>query len=100
MRTEQTRVHGCQSVVHLYGRGRDGRVDFVADSDASLVRGLIALLQKVYAGQPAAAVLAFDVERFLHRVGLDVHLSMGRRNGLEGMIRRVRELATTVAAKG
>ncbi len=100
LKTERTRVHGCQSVVHLYGRGRDGRVDFVADSDASLVRGLIALLEKVYAGQPAAAVLAFDVEGFLHRVGLDVHLSMGRRNGLEGMIRRVRELATAVAAKG
>ncbi len=99
LRTEATRVHGCQSTVHLYGRGRAGRLDFVADSDAQIVKGLIGILERVYAGQPAADVLAFDVEAFLKRIGLADHLSMGRRSGLEGMIRRIRELAQQIVSE-
>jgi cysteine desulfurase/selenocysteine lyase len=97
LKTEATRVHGCQSTVHLFGVSQDDRLDFVADSDAALVKGLIGILQRVYAGQKAADVLAFDIEKFLHRIGLEDHLSMGRRNGLEGMIKKVRELAARIA---
>jgi cysteine desulfurase/selenocysteine lyase len=99
VKTESTRVHGCQSTVHLFGIARGDRLDFVADSDAALVRGLIGILERVFAGQRAREVLAFDIEKFLHRVGLEDHLSMGRRNGLEGMIRKIRELATVIAGK-
>jgi cysteine desulfurase/selenocysteine lyase len=98
LKTESTRVHGCQSTVHLFGIPRGDRIDFVADSDAALVRGLIGILQRLFAGQRAKEVLAFDVEKFLRRLGLETHLSMGRRNGLDGMIRKVRELATSVVA--
>jgi cysteine desulfurase/selenocysteine lyase len=98
LKTESTRVHGCQSTVHLFGVGRDGRLDFVATSDAALVRGLIGILQRVYSGQPAAEVVKFDIESFLRRIGLESHLSMGRRNGLDGMIRRIRELAARIAS--
>ncbi len=98
LKTEATRVHGCQSTVHLFGVRHGDRLDFVADSDASLVRGLIGILQRVYAGQKADEVLAFDIEKFLHRIGLEEHLSMGRRNGLEGMIKKVRELASGIVA--
>ena len=97
LKTESTRVHGCQSTVHLFGVGREGRLDFLATSDAALVRGLIGILQRVYAGQPAADVIKFDIESFLRRIGLETHLSMGRRNGLDGMIRRIREIAGRIS---
>jgi cysteine desulfurase / selenocysteine lyase len=92
MKTEQTKVQGCQSTVHLFARTRPGTadaIDFLADSDAALVRGLIAVLQRLFAGQSAKEILAFDVEDFFKRVGLDQHLSMGRRNGLAGMVARI-----------
>jgi cysteine desulfurase/selenocysteine lyase len=99
VRTEATRVHGCQSTVHLFGVRRGDRLDFVADSDAALVKGLIGILQRVYAGQLAKEILAFDIETFLRRIGLEDHLSMGRRNGLEGMIKKIRELAAGIASQ-
>jgi cysteine desulfurase/selenocysteine lyase len=98
VKTESTRVHGCQSTVHLFGIPRGDRIDFVADSDAALVRGLIGILERIFAGQRAREVLAFDIEKFLRRIGLEDHLSMGRRNGLEGMINRIRELATSIVS--
>jgi len=93
MKTEVTKVHGCQSVVHMFGRKRPGTqdsVDFLADSDADIVRGLIAILEKLFAGQSARAILAFDIEGFFKKLGLDQHLSMGRRNGLAGMVSRLK----------
>jgi cysteine desulfurase/selenocysteine lyase len=98
LKSESTRVHGCQSTVHLFGVRHGDRLDFLADSDAALVRGLIGILQRVYSGQHAKDVLGFDIETFLRRIGLETHLSMGRRNGLEGMIKKVRELAAGIVA--
>lgn len=98
-RTGPNRVHGCQSTVFLSARLRPDTVDvldFVADSDAHLVRGLIALLERVYAGQRAGQILRFDVDSFFRKVGLDQHLSMGRRNGLSAMVGRIRGLATKI----
>jgi cysteine desulfurase/selenocysteine lyase len=99
LKTEGNRVHGCQSTVHLVGVRRGNRLDFLADSDAALVRGLIGILQRVYTGQTAEDVLAFDIETFLRRIGLEAHLSMGRRNGLEGMIKKIRELANGIVSQ-
>lgn len=99
-KTEETRVKGCMSTVHLVGRKQPGTADifeFLADSDAHLVRGLIAILQRLFSGQRAAEVIAFDTESFLKRVGLDQHLSMGRRSGLAGMIQRIRSIAAAIA---
>ncbi|MCS7033565.1 MAG: SufS family cysteine desulfurase [Phycisphaerae bacterium] len=96
LKTEATRVHGCMSLVHLVGRikpGSEDVIEFLADSDAHIVRGLIALLQRVYCGQRAGDIIHFDIEGLLRRLGLDQHLSMGRRNGLSGMIGRIRQLA-------
>jgi cysteine desulfurase/selenocysteine lyase len=100
LKNEATRVHGCQSTVHLFGVRHGDRLDFLADSDAALVRGLIGILQRVYSGQSANDILGFNVEEFLRRIGLETHLSMGRRNGLEGMIKKVRDLASGIAAQG
>src|SRR5262249_50812824 len=95
-RTEGHRVRGCQSTVFLNARKRPGSADvveFLADSDADIVRGLIALLERVFSGQKACDIVAFDVESFFTRLGLNSHLSMGRRNGLAAMVQRVRTFA-------
>jgi cysteine desulfurase/selenocysteine lyase len=95
-KTEQTRVHGCQSIVHLIARqppDRPEAVQFIADSDAALVRGLIAVLQHVFSGQPAERIVQFDVAGFLRDLGFERHLTMGRRNGLQSMIQRIRRFA-------
>ncbi len=95
-RTEPNRVHGCQSTVFFHMRKKTGSrntLEFLADSDADIVRGLIALLQRVYSGQPADQAAAFDVDGFFRRLGLDQNLSMGRRNGLGAMVKRIRSFA-------
>jgi cysteine desulfurase/selenocysteine lyase len=96
-------VHGCMSTVHMIGRKRPGsadRLDILADSDAHLVRGLIGLLQHLFAGQKASDILAFDTPGFLRKIGLEGHLSMGRRSGLEGMINRIRIMARELQTTG
>jgi cysteine desulfurase/selenocysteine lyase len=96
LKNEQTRVHGCMSTVHLFGRptGDDKRIDFLADSDAHIVRGLIAVLQRLYSGQKAQEILDFDVEAFFRRIGLDQFITSQRRNGLAGMVKRIRGIAS------
>jgi cysteine desulfurase/selenocysteine lyase len=95
LKTDATKVHGCMSTVHIVGRKRDGdRLEFLGDSDAHLVRGLIAVLQKLFAGQKSKDILAFDMPAFFQRIGLEQFISAQRRNGLAGMIQRIRELAS------
>jgi cysteine desulfurase/selenocysteine lyase len=96
LKTEANRVQGCQSTVYLSARrkpGADTEIEFLADSDAAIVRGLIALLEQLCSGQSAEAILAFDIEGFFARLGLDQHLSLSRRNGLDAMVQRLRALA-------
>ncbi|TVQ87167.1 MAG: SufS family cysteine desulfurase [Chromatiaceae bacterium] len=96
LKTPAHAVSGCQSQVHLVLRVRPGSsdiIEFRADSDAGLVRGLIALLQQLFSGQEAAAILAFDAAGFFARIGLDRQLSLTRRTGLDALLRRVRQLA-------
>jgi cysteine desulfurase/selenocysteine lyase len=94
LKTEANRVHGCMSTVHLSGRKQaDGRVDFLADSDAHIVRGLIGMLEKLFAGQNANEILSFDIEAFFHRIGMEQFISVQRRTGLAGMVKRIRDLA-------
>jgi cysteine desulfurase/selenocysteine lyase len=99
LETPANRVRGCQSTVylapHLRSATRDV-VEFLADSDSELVRGLLALLQHLFSGQSAAEILAFDLPRFLAQVGLDANLTVGRRNGLGEMIKRLRAFAASV----
>lgn len=98
-RTDVNRVHGCQSTVFLSARKRPGTLDtldFLADSDADIVRGLIAILQRLCTGQKASAILAFDIEAFLEKIGLDKNLAMTRRNGLVSMIKRIKAMAQAI----
>jgi cysteine desulfurase/selenocysteine lyase len=88
------RVPGCMSEVYVVPRkGAGGTVEFVADANADIVRGLIAILQRLYSGQRAGDILAFDIEAFFRRIGLDQFISSQRRNGLAGMVGKIREYA-------
>jgi cysteine desulfurase/selenocysteine lyase len=100
LKIESNRVRGCQSTVHLVARkrpGSDDALDFIADSDADIVRGLIGILERLFAGQSSREILAFDLESFFSRIGLDKNLSMGRRNGLASMIQRIRAYSQAFA---
>ncbi len=102
LKTDATRVKRCQSTVFMWPRRRPGTTDvleFLADSDADIVRGELALLQQLFSGQRAGDVLAFDVDGFFARIGLDKNLSMGRRTGLGEMIQRVRHFAAGLLDK-
>jgi cysteine desulfuration protein SufE len=92
-RTEERRVLGCQSRVWMKADVADGRMHLAADSDAFIVRGLIAVLLALYDGLPLAEVRALDPLPTFQRIGLDAQLSMGRRNGLYSMVARVKRLA-------
>ncbi len=82
---DENRLRGCQSVVHFKADFADGRMQYQAGSDAAIVQGLIALLMRVYSGQPPTDIMAFPPE-FLKQIGLDEHLSPTRKNGLASMV--------------
>lgn len=92
-----TKVEGCASQVwmlpRIEGQGPQARFDFDGESDALIVRGLIAILHALYAGLTAEQVLAVDASAELARLGLDEHLSQQRSNGLRAMVERIRHLA-------
>jgi cysteine desulfuration protein SufE len=84
----------------MVGR-RDGDVlRFVADSDAHIVRGLVALVLRMFDGKRPQDILTFDVQGSLARLGLDKHLSPGRSNGLHSMIKRILGMAEAELASG
>jgi cysteine desulfuration protein SufE len=95
--TEANKVHGCQSQVWLKMDVEPApagpRVRFVANSDAHIVNGLIAVLMAMYNGRPAQEILAADAQAVFTRLELEEHLSPTRRNGLHAMVNRIRELA-------
>jgi cysteine desulfuration protein SufE len=95
LKTAESKVDGCMSQVWLVGRREadTGALQFVADSDAHIVRGLIAILLVLFSGKSAEEILAIDPAVMFTRLGLDTHLSPGRSNGLMSMVRRVKTLA-------
>ncbi|MBU3031989.1 SufE family protein [Paracoccus marinaquae] len=88
-----TKVEGCASQVWIMPVIEDGRFDFQGDSDAMIVRGLIAILHALYSGLSLAEVTRVDAHAELARLGLDEHLSSQRSNGLRAMVERIRLLA-------
>ena len=88
-----TKVEGCASQVWIMPQIDQGRFDFQGDSDALIVRGLIAVLHALYSGLPVEEVPKVDAPAELGRLGLDAHLSAQRSNGLRAMIKRIRDTA-------
>ncbi|WP_237228071.1 SufE family protein [Rubinisphaera sp. JC750] len=90
-KTEQFRVHGCQSNVWMTTDfdENDRRLHLRAESDAMIVSGLIAVLVACYDGKPPQEVLDLDIRDVFSRLGIDRHISPQRKNGLNGMIQRI-----------
>ena len=87
------KVDGCASQVWLRPQIADGHFDFQGESDAMIVRGLIAVLHALYAGLPVAEVARVDAHAELGRLGLNEHLSSQRSNGVRAMVERIRKVA-------
>lgn len=91
-------VRGCQSQVWIDTRVDGGRMWFETDSDAFIVKGLLAVVMAAYNGKPPADVLAFDIEDYFSQLDLLGHLSQTRGNGLRAMVKRIRTMAEEAAA--
>ena len=95
---EQNLIEGCQSRVWLHAEERDGVLVFAADSDALIVKGIIALLIRVLSGHTAEDILDSDLY-FIDQIGLKDHLSPTRSNGLLSMVKQMRMYALAFKAK-
>ena len=90
-KTDATKVSGCASQVWLLARpNANGTMTWLGDSDAHIVRGLIAILLDLYSGRTPQEVLNFDAKGAIQRLGLSEALSSQRSNGLNAMIQRIR----------
>lgn len=97
LKVPATKVDGCASQVWLHPTIANGKFDFEGDSDAMIVRGLIAVLRALYNGVPVSQVGQVDAQAELARLGLNDHLSAQRSNGLRAMIERIRLVASQSA---
>jgi len=95
-RTDANLVRGCQSQVWMVSRfdPASGALDLQLDSDAHIVRGLIAIVLAAYDDRTPTDILAFDIEGLFAELALLAHLSASRGNGLRAMVSRIRETAT------
>jgi len=102
-KTEENRVQGCASQVWLatnVGEGADPVIAFEGDSDALIVRGLVALALSVNSGKTASQIVATDTFGMFDALGLRAHLSSQRSNGLRSMVARIRRDAEEVLSRG
>ena len=94
-------VRGCVSQVWLVTDVRDGDppvIEFRADSDAQIVKGLVAILLSLYSGKTAREILTADIRSIFEKLELAKHLSINRANGFASMVKRIHELALATAA--
>ena len=91
-KTEEHRLHGCQSMVWIVPSGDAGRLEFAATSDSAIVSGLVYLALRVYSGRPAAEILATEPD-YITAIGLAKHLSPTRSNGLAALLAFIRDTA-------
>lgn len=91
-KTEDHRVHGCQSMVWLVPSGDSANMHFDAASDSAIVSGLIALVLRVYSDRPASEIVSTEPQ-FIQQIGLAKHLSPTRSNGLAAMLTQIKKHA-------
>lgn len=103
LRTEANKVRGCASQVwvatHVGEKNGEPLLTFEADSDAHIVRGLIAILFAIYDGKRASEILATDADPIFTELGLKEHLTQQRSNGLASMIARIRSDAAEAVSQ-
>ncbi|MCR9204836.1 MAG: SufE family protein [Halobacteriovoraceae bacterium] len=95
---ETNKVKGCQSQVWLFAELEDGKIKYSGDSDASIVKGIVALLLKIYGERTPTEILTLD-QGFVDEIGLKQHLSMSRANGLSAMMKQIQMYAVAYKAK-
>jgi cysteine desulfuration protein SufE len=96
-KTADNKVRGCASQVWLVtetGDGKDPTLNFRGDSDAHIVRGLVAIVLAIYSGKPASEVARLDALETFRKIGMIEHLSAQRANGLRSMVVRIQSEAT------
>ena len=91
-KTPQNLIEGCQSRVWIDAKEKEGKIDFQADSDALIVKGIVALLMRVLNDRTPDEILDADLY-FIDKIGLHDHLSPTRSNGLVAMVRQIRDYA-------
>lgn len=92
-RDDARKVRGCASQVWLDPRRVDGRIEFAGDSDAHIVKGLVAVLLALYSGRTPGEILKVDAAAALAPLDLAAHLTPQRSNGLASMVKRIRAIA-------
>ena len=97
LKSEKNIIEGCQSQVWMHAKFDNGKMYIAADSDAMIVKGLIALLVKVYSGHEPNEIISSPPE-FLKIMGIDNHLSPIRKNGLGAMLKQIQLYAITFNA--
>ncbi|WP_016777346.1 SufE family protein [Anaerophaga thermohalophila] len=97
-RKEQNLIEGCQSKVWLHAELNDGKMEFQGDSDAIIVKGIVALLLRVLSGHTPDEILDADLY-FIDKIGLKEHLSPTRSNGLVAMIKQIKAYALAFKVK-
>ena len=93
LKSEQVTVSGCESQVWLVSENLDGVWHFCADSDARIVRGLIALVMAAYDGKTSAEIQAFNIDEYFEKLGLIAHLSPSRGNGLKAIVEQIKQVS-------
>lgn len=99
-RDDRHKVRGCVSQVWLdteRGTGPDPVITFRGDSDAHIVRGLVAIMLALFSGRHASEIVRIDAEEVMQQLGLVEHLTPQRSNGLRAMVRRIQEEAAAFA---
>ncbi|GAA4868477.1 SufE family protein [Luteimonas vadosa] len=97
LKTEEHRLHGCQSMVWLVPSGDADRLDFLAASDSAIVSGLVYLALRVYSGRSAREIVATEPD-YIAQIGLAKHLSPTRSNGLAALLASIRDTAQRALA--
>ena len=93
LKIDENKLKGCQSVVYFSNTyNDDGTITFMANSDAAIVQGLIALMLKVFSEKQPQEILDIDIS-FLKQIGLDEHLSQKRKNGLSSLVSSIKNAA-------
>jgi len=98
LKTDATKVRGCSASVWVYPTANDGRLHFLADSNAAITKGIVALVLSAVQDKPAAEVATMDVAQCLAAFELSKHLSANRTQGVPNMIALVKETAERYAA--
>ena len=97
LKTDATKVRGCSASVWVYPKAKDGRLHFLADSDAAITKGIVALVLTAVQDKPAAEVAKLDVAQCLAPFELAKHLSANRTQGVPNMIALIKDTAARYA---